>query len=68
MTIKEAIKSIATHNTLHGICCQDIGNDETKLNNFVKWVKKQYFERKQSERLITIYGKEEIETIVNYKK
>jgi len=66
MRVEEAIESIASSETITGITAAMVMRDRKNLKAFVNMIHDQYYRDGNSENMIDIYGKEEIETIINY--
>lgn len=66
MRVEEAIESIASSETITGITAAMVMRDRKNLKAFVNMIHDQFYRDGNGASMIDIYGKEEIETIINY--
>jgi cell division protein ZapA (FtsZ GTPase activity inhibitor) len=66
MQIEEAIESVASSETITGLTAVMVMKDRKKLSSFINMINDQYNRDGNKDHLNTFYGKEVIETIINY--
>ena len=66
MTIEEAVQSVADSETITGFTAHSVVKDNKKLSSFCNMINDQYHRDGNKENLEDNYGKEVIETIINY--
>lgn len=66
MRIEEAIESVASSETITGLTAVMVMKDRKKLSSFINMINDQYNRDGNKDHLNTFYGKEVIETIINY--
>lgn len=68
MRIEEAIESIADSETITGITAKMVMTDKKNLSAFVNMINDQYNRDGNNENMNELYGKEVIDSIINYGK
>ena len=68
MRIEKAIESIADSETITGITAKMVMTDKKNLSAFVNMINDQYNRDGNNENMNELYGKEVIDSIINYGK
>lgn len=68
MRIEEAIESVAKSETITGFTAQMVMNDKNQISSFVNMINDQYCRFGNKDHLEGFYGKDVVETIINYGK